>query len=302
MTGNARPLQGGFPAHLDVPAWFHARVREVVAPYADDVAGGRWTTVEGAVRPDVMAEIEHVQLRQSGAPPRVPAMLTAGWAVGIMAAAIAVGVVRDGVLVHPGDEELELLQIGGGYCGDIRIADVPVSVAAGHPWAGRDGVRAVGGHDRLETAAIATIVGLGAGAVAQLGERAKLGHPGLWAQAAETVAAALLRLAGSEPVAPVQLQEATRRFLTRPGRPWKRTPEVWVAEDGDAAVLIQHRGSCCLFYQCDPDLADAPPVRPDAGYVARFGDDAPRYCGNCLFREREDVEARTVFEATRRTG
>jgi hypothetical protein len=53
---------------------------------------------------------------------------------------------------------------------------------------------------------------------------------------------------------------------------------------------------------CDPDLADDPPLRPDAGYVARFGDDAPRYCGNCLFRDREDVEARTVFEATRRTG
>jgi hypothetical protein len=53
---------------------------------------------------------------------------------------------------------------------------------------------------------------------------------------------------------------------------------------------------------CDPDLADDPPLRPDAGYVARFGDDAPRYCGNCLFRDRTDVEARTVFEATRRTG
>jgi hypothetical protein len=299
VTIDARPLRGALSAHLDVPAWFADRVRPVAAPYPGYCAGGRWTTVEGAVADDAMAGIEDAQRRQSGAPPRAAAMFTAGWAVGLMAAAIAVGVVRDGVLVHPSDEELELLQIRGGYCGDVRIADVPVSVAAGHAWAGRDGVRAVGGHDRLETAAIATIAGLGEGAVAALGERARLGHPGLWAQAAETAAAALLRLSAFEPVAPDELQAVTKRFLARPGRPWKRTPDVWVARAGEAQVLIQHRGSCCLFYQCDPDLADEPPVRPDAEYMARFGDDEPSYCGNCLFREREDVEARTVFEATR---
>ncbi len=80
-------------------------------------------------------------------------------------------------------------------------------------------MHAAGGHDRLEVAAIATIVGLAAPAVAALGERSRLGRADLWAQAAETTAAALVPLAAFEAAPPGELQAAAKRFLTRRGRP-----------------------------------------------------------------------------------
>jgi len=282
-----------------VPDWFAERVRPVVAAYPDYVAGGTWRTLRAAVAGHVMAGVEDVQRRQSGAPPRVAAMLVGQWAVGMVAAAIATGLVRDGIVPQPGEDDLELLQIGGGYCGDVRLADVPVTVAPGHPWAGRAGVETVADTAALGGRAMTTIMQLGEPAVASLVARAGLGRPGLWAQTADTTAAALQRLAAIDGVPLDRVQAVTKRFLTLPGHPWRRTPELWVAEADGVDVGIQRRGSCCLFYQCDPEAADEPPVTADEEYLARFGDDGPRYCGNCLFRDRDDVEARTVFEAVR---
>ena len=80
--------------------------------------------------------------------------------------------------------------------------------------------------------------------------------------------------------------------------------DFWLADAESGPVLIKHRGSCCLYYRFDPDASEEQqPDQADERDAARLahvggvGDDPPHYCGTCLFREPEDVEARMVPHA-----
>lgn len=300
----------GLPEHLRdarLEDWFAERVRPLVADHAEDCADGTWGDVGDGLSDSELDAIVERMRRCDGAPERATLTMMAGWSAGYVAWVVSSAVLRDGVLVRasrPG--ALGVLRHPDGWCGDARLGDdVEVAVAAGHPWCGRSGVETL--HDRaaLEIETIAEIFRACAPIIEVLATRSRRGRAGLWAQIADGIGSSALSLHDAEPqIAPHAAISATERLLQTAGAPWKSTPSFWLADADGGPVVVQHRGSCCLYYRCDPDAREDPPPEeePDAehlAYLERFPDDGPAYCSTCLFRKPDDVEARMVYHAER---
>ena len=279
------------PASLRLADWFDARVRPLVS-YAPDTPGAHWRAA-GAVPPAPELEALLARAEADGTVPRVALTWVAGWQGGAVAIAAAIGLLRDGVLVRQG---LEILVHPDGWIADMRVRAGRGLAAAGHRPLGD--VATGTSHD-LPAAFADLLAERCTPLVGALADRSGRGRAGLRAQVADAAGAAATVVAAAEPERPQdELLAATRRLLDAPGVPWRTRPALRRVGD-DGRVLVVHRGSCCLAYRCD---APEEPAEPDAlrrAYLERFGDDPPRYCDTCLFRDAADVDTRAAWFAAR---
>jgi hypothetical protein len=256
-------------ARVTSSAWFDERIRPLVRFEELD---GEWIALGERLEAADLAEIEATLLRRDGAPARVAMTLLTGWTAGYLAWILALGVLRDGVLVRAGD--LRLLRHAEGWLFDARLAeDAVVVVADDHAWAGRSGVAVVAD---LHEATIAEVARACTPVVNVLADRSGRGRAGLWAQVADSMGDAAHALEQDRGTA----LRAVEQLLAAPGAPWRRAPRIWLADDD---VLVKHRSSCCLWYRRDPALSEDPSAEAEADY-----------CDTCMFRAPDDVEARVV--------
>ena len=97
-----------------------------------------------------------------------------------------------------------------------------------------------------------------------------LGHSRLWALIADAVGQTPATLNQTSPALDPQIAVAmTRRLLDHPQAPWRQTPTQWLTEKSSGPLLVTHRGSCCLAYQCDRDAREPDDQReqPDREYI-----------------------------------
>lgn len=266
--------------------WFDERVRPLVR-YPTG-GGSEWVPMERVVEAAALERIEEHQRRGAGAPAKVALTTAAGWTAGYVTAALAVGVLRDGVLVRLGaDPGAAALRDAGGWLCDLRLGpQAVVAVAADHPLAGEPGVEVVDDPAAALGAEVARVCGPWIDAIAT---RSRRGRNGLWAMAADAIGTATSTVAAADPERPLtEWVAAAQDLLARPGSPWRHQPKLWITgADADGSPrVVQHRSSCCLWYRCDPDLADDPPTARAAK------EEEPNYCSTCLFREPADIEAR----------
>jgi hypothetical protein len=287
-------------AQRDVRAWFDERVRPLLAEDAQAASGQAWLPATFVPGEDELEALERQLARADGAPPRTAMTLVVGWWPGHLAAVVALGAVRDGVLVRAARTGvLEVLRHPDGWLADTRLAEVAVAVCAGHPWAGRPGVEVLADRSALLAEAVAEIERAGAPVLEAVAARSRRGRAGLWAQVADGAGWTARYLQDASPtVDPQAAIAATRELLDTAGAPWRQTPVHWIAEMAGRPEVVTHRGSCCLFYQCDHGAAEER-HDPDPEVVARFGGDGPRYCVTCLHRDPADVEARMRFHRER---
>ena len=279
------------PASLRLADWFDDRVRPLVA-YAPDAPGARWRAA-GAVPPAPELEALLARAEAEGTVPRVALTWVAGWQGGAVAIAAAIGLLRDGILVRQG---LEVLVHPDGWVADMRVRAGRGLAAPGHV---PSATRGRAPRDDLPAAFADLLVEHCTPLVGALADRSGRGRAGLWAQVADAVGGAATVVAAAEPERPQdELLEETRRLLVAPGVPWRTRPGLRRVGD-DGGVLVVHRGSCCLAYRCDPPEEPAEPDALRRAYLERFGDDPPRYCDTCLFREARDVDTRVAWFAAR---
>jgi hypothetical protein len=258
---------------------------------------GRWGSPTDGLDDEALALIEDQMRRTEGAPQRTALTILVGWRAGYLASVIALGLLRDGILVDPAT--LRVLRSPDGWCADACLGhDARALVVAGHPWTSRANVTAVLDYAALEVAAVAALGRTCAPIVEALACRAGRARAGMWAQVADGLGNAALALVQAEPqMAPCSIARATEHLLRTPGAPWKHVPQLWTAPVGRELVLVKQRRSCCLSYRCDPAACEQPVFEPpEPAFLARFGDDTPRYCDTCPLRSPADVEARAVFK------
>jgi hypothetical protein len=247
-----------------IRGWFEERVRPLVG-FGDE---GDWQAVDDTLdEPALDTVVERVHERD-GSPPRAALTMLAGWTAGYVAGVIAIGVMRDGVLVRaarPG--VLRVLRHPDGWYGDARLGAEHVAVAAEHPWAGRSEVV-----PELAAAAVDEIARACDPIVEAIARRSGRGRRGLWAQVAEGVADAAPSLAPA--LGPERAIQAAQDLLSAPGAPWRHMPRLWIAD----GMVVKHRRSCCLYYRHEPTAPE------------------PDYCDACVFRAPADVEARALAQ------
>lgn len=265
-------------------AWFDERVRPLVRYATGDDAA--WVPPSQVVEPAVLEQIEASQLRGAGAPAKVALTTVAGWTAGYLTAALAIGVLRDDVLVRwSGASSAAARRDPGGWLCDLRFDDAPLLVGPGHALAGTDGVEVV---DDPAAAFGAEVVASCAPWIQALAARSQRSANGLWAMAADAVGTATGTIAAADTSrSHDDWIAAVEALLAAPGTPWRKQPAIWpVTTTNGARTIVQHRTSCCLWYRCDPDLAD------DPGAVRAEITEEPNYCSTCLFRDRADIDAR----------
>lgn len=271
-------------ARTEAATWFDERVRQLVRYPTGD--GAEWIALDRVVEPAALERIEQTQRRGAGAPAKVALTTAAGWTAGYVTAALAVGLLRDGVLVRLSEASAAaVLRDAGGWLADVRFEDAPREVAAGHPLAGAPGVAVVDDPAAGFGAEVAAVCGPW---ITALAARSRRSANGLWAMAADAVGTVTGTIAGADDTRSAEAWiAAADALLAGPGTPWRKTPTIWAVETaaGDPAV-VQHRTSCCLWYRCDPDDADDP-----AAARAEITE-VPNYCSTCLFRDRGDIDAR----------
>jgi hypothetical protein len=264
------------PAPVSAPDWFERRVRPLVGEPGSE---GIWQPA-GTVPPDAaLAAIEDAMRRDARAPARAAMTMTAGWLAGWTAWVLAVGVLRDGILVRasrPG--VLDLLLHPEGYLCDARVRRHDCVVVEGHGWDGRASTTVVADDDALHARAVREIADVCGPVVDAIARRSGRGRAGLWAQVADSLADAAHAVLEAEPdLAPAAPIAAVERLLRAPGAPWTHRPRLWLAGEREDPVLVKHRGSCCLYYRCDQGRTP--------------------HCDTCLFRTSEDVQARVLAHA-----
>jgi hypothetical protein len=258
-------------------SWFDTQIRPYLRTKAAPSAV--WTDIASLGEARTIDAAERWLEENWGAPPRVAATLLASWTAGYVSAAIALGALREGVVVHLDRARVEVRLQEGGPPVDLRLHQAPVSVA-------REQVAAPPGassSNDLEADAIAVINRLCEPWIEALARRSGRGVAGLWAQVADDVGRVAVLL--DDPVRDVSRVE---RLLATPGARWRTKPRFWRAATENKSRLIQHRGSCCLWYRCEVAQRPSSPAE-QAG---------PQYCTACLFRSSADVEARTLGSAT----
>lgn len=265
-------------------AWFDERVRPLVRYSTGD--GAEWIAPERVVETAALEQIEASQRRGAGAPAKVALTTAAGWTAGYVTAALAIGVLRDGVLVRLSEaQSVAAHRDPGGWLCDLRFDDAPLVVAAGHPFATQPGALVV---DDLRAAFGAEVARVCKPWIDALAARSKRSASGLWAMAADAVGTATNTLAAADDTrSPEGWIAAAEPLLAADGTPWRKQPRLWTFETASGLKgVVQHRTSCCLWYRCNPDDADDPEAaRLDIA-------EEPNYCSTCLFRDPADIDAR----------
>lgn len=265
-------------------AWFDERVRPLVRYATGDAA--EWIAPERVVETAALKQIEASQRRGAGAPPKVALTTAAGWTAGYLTAALAVGVLRDGVLVRwSGARGASVRRDPGGWLCDLRFDDAPLVVAEDHPLAGLPGAEVVDDVQAAFGPEVARVCGPWIDALAA---RSKRSRTGLWAMAADAVGTATNTLAAADDTrSPDAWITAAEPLLAADGTPWRKQPKLWTYRTTTGLTgVVQHRTSCCLWYRCNPDDADD----PDAARLEIV--EEPNYCATCLFRDPADIDAR----------
>ena len=285
---------------ISIEAWFDERIRPLVRFDPESCCASSWGSAASGLEDHELDMIEDRMRRSEGAPARTALTILVGWRAGYLASMIALGLLRDGVLVEP--SRVRMLRSPDGWCADARLDDgARALVAADHPWSSRADVVTMPDEAALEAEAVAAIGRACAPIVDLLACRAGRARAGMWAQVADGLGNAALALAQAEPqTPPCRIVRATERLLRAPGAPWKHVPRLWTAEAGGEPVLVKQRRSCCLSYRCDPTVSEQPALElPEPAFLARFGNEPPHYCDTCPFRSPSDVEARALFKAAR---
>jgi hypothetical protein len=268
------------PAHLveaPVAEWFDQRVRPLIG--AEGLTGSWQGAAERLGDADLQLVAESLRERD-GLPARAALTMLAGWTAGYVAWLIGIGVLRDGVLVRASaPSALRVLRHSDGYYFDARLARPCAAVAPDHPWASRPDVGVVTAD--LEVEALREITRVCEPILEPIARQSGRGRHGLWAQVADSLADAASTLHAAEPtVDAATAMAAVESLLGAADAPWRHRPRLWLADAGGEAVLVKHRGSCCLYYRREG--ADAPAELSE------------RYCDTCLFRQTEDVETRVL--------
>lgn len=263
-----------------------------------------WRTVRDSPGP-VLADVD--RLRAQGSHPGAAARFVTAWTAGALAEVVGRTLaIADAALVVSGDTAL-LRHPGGWSDGVVPHAAGPadVRVAATHPWWGATGTAAPR-TDVVEDA-VTALVQQCRPVVEAIAGHVRISASGLWQEVADALVGGVLLQPG------LRLDEAARARLRAavggPERPWPRTPEVAVSEEGPedgVGDVVGRRGGCCLAFTTPTAPFDATrigdPLLRD--WYARFPLEAPgrQYCSSCSLRTTDDAHTRQRFWlAQRRT-
>ncbi|OJY53077.1 hypothetical protein [Pseudonocardia sp. 73-21] len=277
--------------------WFAAQLPVFTGRY--DAAGstGSWAGPEA-----VLASLPAVHARLVGeydATPAAAAKWLVSWVAGELAGAVAftLATASAGLLVEA--DAVRWRVEADGRPGRVDPGPVAVAVAAGHPWAGMDGVRVVEDPTAPALAALVDVAGPLVEACRRLG---RVGRSAAWTEVADGVGSAVLHVPGL----PVDQRavDAVRAALDAPGAPWRQRPTVRVAETAIGPLYLGRKAGCCLSYQTPPG-PEPDPATLDAetrAYRERFPRRAgePLYCGTCSLRDAAGCEERQVYWWERR--
>lgn len=271
--------------------WFTSRVRPFAVLHVGSPGmSGRWTTRDEVTAGNQLdAVLSHLELRR-GADDRTALTCLTGWIGGPVARALAVGVVRDGVVIRlAGPDPVRLYQLSEGYVTALAITPLSIAVGPAHPWAAYPGtappgVEVIAEQGGLQRLAVAELTRWASPLIDAFHTRSRLSRTALWGQLADSIGVLPRLLCDADTAVPAATWiERIADFLAAPGVPWRHRPTVWQADSAGEPVVVAHRGSCCLLFRaCPPGGVDA------AG---------PPYCGTCSLRSREDVERRVVSVA-----
>jgi hypothetical protein len=146
----------------------------------------------------------------------------------------------------------------------------------------------------LAEVALSCLVAASQGVLEVVRGFAKVGLVALWSEVIDAFA-----LAGTsqgdlpgDPAVLTRLSEAARV----PGMPWRKYPELWVAEVGGRGVHVGQKGGCCLAYLCEqvPDSALDEDLQ---AWRERFPSDPQgrNYCSSCSLLQRSECQDRQLY-------
>jgi len=183
-----------------------------------------------------------------------------------------------------------------GWPDRIELGELSVAVAAGHPWAGQDGVQVVE-DAQLAAVAVGALTAAAEPIVAACRGLARVGRTALWAEVADGFGLPVLFQLDLpvDPVVAQRLQEAVRT----PGRPWRQVPHLRAAATELGRTYFGRKAGCCLAYRCrtadEPDPATL--TERQRAHRERFPrrPDEPRYCSTCSLRDLGGCKQRQLF-------
>lgn len=286
MTSSA-PLLLAAPSPAE---WFATQLPVFTGRYSVEGQEGTWVGAETLVAslPALHARL----VSDFAATPAAAAKWLVSWVAGELAGAVGftLAAASAGLLVERGAVRWRLEP--GGRPASVDPGPVAVAVAAGHPWAGMDGVRVV---DDPAGQAVAALSGEAGPLVEDCRRLGRVGRAAAWTEVADGVGSAVLHF----PELPVDQRalDAVRALLGVPGAPWRRRPLLRIADTGIGPLYLGRKAGCCLSYQT-PSAAE-PAALDDAtrAYLRRFPRKVgePEYCSTCSLRDLAGCEERQVF-------
>lgn len=301
-TGSAGLL---LPA--DTPALWSAVHPEARAarhdePTPDGAAGPAWATAAHLLADDaaVLRAAHARACEEDGAFPAAAAKWVVSWFAGGLADAVG--------FMFAGASAAPLVRLDrarwrlhrDGWPDRVDPGDVPVAVAAGHPWAGLPGTVTLADDEEVAARAVPALVAAVAPLVEAGRTLAKVGCPALWAEVSDALGLPVLH----QPALPVDGAAARRLALLvdAVGVPWLKRPELRIADTADGPAYLGRKGGCCLAYKCPPGESESLDDLDDLddrqrAYRERFPlhPDERRYCSTCSLRDLAGCEERQVF-------
>lgn len=272
--------------------WFATRLPVFTGRY--DVAGQEGTWVEADALLASLRAVHAWLVADYAATPAAAAKWLVSWVAGELAGAVGftLAAASAGLLVERAAVRWRVE--AGGRPGRVDPGPVVVAVAAGHAWAGMDGVRVVEDPAAQAVAALVEVAGPLVEACRRLG---RVGRSAAWTEVADGVGTAVLHVPGL----PVDQRavDALRAALDSSGAPWRQRPVVRVADTDLGPLYLGRKAGCCLSYQTPPGPDPDPATLDDEtrAYLERFPRRAgePRYCGTCSLRDAAGCEERQMY-------
>ncbi|MGD9531538.1 MAG: hypothetical protein AB7V44_32750, partial [Pseudonocardia sp.] len=312
MTLAALPLAPLLPAATPL-RWLETHLAAHQAAHDADGPGAatprRWTGV-GALLDDDAAALHdlHAGLVADGAAPAAAAKWLASWFAGGIADVVGFvfATASAALLVRPGRARFRLDD--GGLPDRVDPGPARVAVAEGHPWAELSDVEVVADDGALAEAAVGALTVAAEPIVEACRCLARVGRPALWVEVGDRFGLPVLH----QIHLPVDAAVADRmQYAVRtPSRPWRKVPDLRVADTPDGWTYLGRKGGCCLAYQSDEtgetseagEAGEAGETDETAlterarAYRARFPrlPDAPAYCSTCSLRDWPGCEERQV--------
>ena len=254
-----------------------------------------WVTIREVLADDA-AHLRRVHaglLADESVTANAAAKWVTSWYPGVLAGAVGftLAMASAGLLVDGSTVRLRLHP--DGWIDQVDPVGAVVVVAAGHPWAGLKDVRVVPDEDQVARLAAIALANAAEPLVQACRSLARVGRTSLWAEVADGFGLPMLM----QPDAPVD-RGAVRRLqwgLRAEGAPWRRVPDLRIAENGCHSDYLGRKAGCCLAYQCPAEDIDPQSLDDRSrAFEERFPTlpNEPRYCSTCSLRELSDCEAR----------